>query len=732
MYSLPEPIRHAIESGRAPSPPQVLLRLLQLVDDDCTTMARLATLVEQDPGLCTRVLTAANSPAIRRGKQLRSIEGCLIALGTRLVRSIATCLSVQSLFDERTATRAVDLSAFWTHSLLVAELSRSLATSSGYPRPDEAYLAGLLHDVGELILISALGDPYLQLLAGSASEAELADRETEQLGVHHGQIGTWLADQWQLDSPFADGILFHHLPAEQIVTAAQLPQVIWLAHAAASGDAVPDDLERLAEKLFGDRSGSPLAALRDAAEQRMRVFADAIGIAPLEPTPSCSPAGLPRVLGLRRGAAETGADAAAGQLAAMIGDKALLQPLQEDLCTLESDAALLLSLRESARILFDLNHLAFLLADPLDGRLAGQGIAGQEPIFGQVSLVLEEQRSLAAAAVLSGAIRSSYDQAPAPAKSLMDIQFARALSSSGLLCIPMPGRNRTVGVIVAGLSAGQHSRLTHRLPGLANFGRIAGVTVESWREAQDARKQTEDNAAAHFARQARRTVHEAGNPLTIIKGYLKILDSKLPQGAGVHHELSILTDEIERVASIVRRMSEVPAARDNDQAVDVCDLVRELLLLYREALFDARGIVIETALPARPIHVACDRDSIKQILLNLWKNASEALSRGERFQLSLTDDVLHQGRRFAELKIRDNGPGMSEQAMGALHRAADGQLGAARGGRGLGLSIVGTLAHRLEIAVTCRSKPGYGTTIALLLPAPDRTARRGGSEAKPN
>ena len=130
-----------------------------MVDDDCTTMAELASLVEQDPGLRTRVLTAANSSALRRGNPLRSIESCLLALGTRLVRSIATCLSVQSLFDERTATRVVDLSGFWTHSLLVAELSRSLAAATSYQQPDEAYLAGLLHDVGELILLSALGDP---------------------------------------------------------------------------------------------------------------------------------------------------------------------------------------------------------------------------------------------------------------------------------------------------------------------------------------------------------------------------------------------------------------------------------------------------------------------------------------------------------------------------------------------------------------------------------------------
>ncbi len=285
MYSLPEPVRHAIESGRAPSPPQVLLRLLQMVDDDSTTMAKLARLVEQDPGLCTRVLTAANSPAIRHGTQLRSIENCLIALGTRLVRSIATCLSVQNLFDERAGTRSVDLSAFWTHSLLVAELSRSLAATSGYQRPDEAYLAGLLHDVGELILLSALGEPYLQLLATCPSEAELSARESAQFGVHHGEIGTWLADQWHLDSPFADGILFHHLPAEQIVTAAELPRLVWLAHALISCDEIPDGLAALAEQILANGSSARLTGLRDEAEQRMCIIADAIGIAPPESLP---------------------------------------------------------------------------------------------------------------------------------------------------------------------------------------------------------------------------------------------------------------------------------------------------------------------------------------------------------------------------------------------------------------------------------------------------------------
>jgi HD-like signal output (HDOD) protein len=182
--------------------------------------------------LCTRVLTAANSSAIRRGKPMRSIENCLMALGTRLVRSIATCLSVQSLFDERTATRTeVDLSAFWTHSLLVAELSRSLAAQRLSPSRTKPTWPVCCMTSANSFCSRHSANPTLQLLVACPSEASLSAMESELLGVHHGEIGTWLADQWHLDSSFADGILFHHLPASRSSPRPQLPQVVWLAHA---------------------------------------------------------------------------------------------------------------------------------------------------------------------------------------------------------------------------------------------------------------------------------------------------------------------------------------------------------------------------------------------------------------------------------------------------------------------------------------------------------------------
>ena len=715
MRNLPEPIVLAIESGRVPSPPQILLRLMHLVDDDRSTMAELAALVEHDAGLSARVLTAANSPALRRGKELTSLENCLVALGTRLVRSIATCLAIKSLFDRSANSATPHLSAFWGHSLMVAELSRNLATAIDYPRPEEAYLAGLLHDVGELILLSAIGEPYAELLARSADESSLQSLETQQFGVHHGEVGTWLADKWKLDTLFADGILFHHATPEEIVTASALPQVIWVAHALAADERIPDDLLALQHTMLGVGDRESLLILRDQAEQRTRTIAEALNL------------NLPeRLTGLRvwenaayapKPASE--ADNAEAEIVAMLGGMALLQPLQQDLFALESDAEILLSLRESARILFDLPRTGFLLFNEAGDKLSGRHIGGQPAIFRQVEISLEEQRSLAAAAAVRQEICSTFEDPIIGRNSLIDLQFARAFSTEGLLCIPMVAHRKTIGVIICGLSANQHGRLARRLPWLLNFGKIAAISLEALREAKGYRQQADQEAANRFTRQARRVVHEAANPLGIIKSYLKILDRKLPDETGVRQELEILTDEIDRVASIVSRMSEIPKESTSSGSIDPAELIRELLLLYGDTLFKAKGIQIETELPSIQLRVACERNSLKQMLLNLWKNASEALSTGHQLTISLTDHVIHNGETFIQICMLDDGPGMPESAMRAIRLPAD---AAGSGQRGMGLPIVGELARRQGIEVICLSQKDKGTCVALLFPKNDMAA----------
>ncbi len=709
LHSLSEPIREAIEAARTPSAPQIILRLLRLVDDDQASMSDVARLIEQDPGLCARMLAAANASSMQRGRPIRNMESCLRALGHRQIRVIATCLAVQHLIDEHMNPRIVDLSVFWAHSMLVAELARAVAVAVAYPQPEEAYLAGLLHDIGQLLLVEALGEPYLQLLAGCTDEAALPEQELRDFGTHHGEVGTCLADSWQIDSPFADGILYHHLPAWEIAGATVLPQVVWLAHALTGSEEIPDTLVSVATQMFPEIDRQRLLMMRSDAEKRIWQAANALGINPADGTVAGGAAGLPRLRKIRQ---RSEMDPQA-QLVMLVGHKALLQTLQQDLLAIEGNAELLLALRETARLLFDLPRIAFLLGDPANGQLSGQDIHGQAPIFSQLHHFADPQSSLLILAAASQQICSSFDPQTA-VRSMKDLQFARAFASAGLLCIPMLSGTRCVGVIVAGVSAGRYARLARRLPVLANFGRIAGTCLEERRLAQSIREQSEAAAALRFTRQARRIIHEAGNPLTIIKGYLRLLDGKLPPEAEVRHELAVLGEEIERVSSIIQRMSDAPQQEIEDASMDIGDQLREILLLYRESLFDGRGIQIETLFPSEPIRVCCDGDSIKQILLNLWKNASEALGHGQTLTLSLTDNIFHQGRHFAELRLADNGPGISTTALKALHQLPGGERG--DGPRGIGLSIVGSLTQRLGIPVTCRSQAGEGTIISLLLP----------------
>lgn len=708
---LPQTVTAAIEGANVPPLPQVLLRLIQQLDDESATIESLAAIVSQDPALSARILTAANSAAYYRSTRAGDIKSCVSLLGTRMVRSMATCLAVKRLFDAERGTVAADLTDFWRHSLLVAETSRAVAAATGYPKPDEAYLAGLLHDVGQLLLMSALGEQYAWLLSQTGNEDKLLELERSSLATDHGEVGTWMADQWKLDSELADAILFHHAGAAEIATASRLPRLVWFADALARGGEGLAPFAELATTLFGPDAGFDADRILARALDHVQVIATAMGVAARPETDEAAPQRtLPNVTILAATGVPHEADRA---LAERIGDMAVMHPLQQDLFELASETELLNALRESARILFELPRMGFLLIDRDSDALAGTSISGQPALFGQTRIQRGTNAGLATRAIAEHEVCSSFDDHPPHRESLLDHQLARAFGSEGILAVPMAGKRRIVGVMLFALGRAGHTRLKRRAPWLLNFGRIGGMSIEAWQDAIACRQQAEDDAAAAFRRQARRVVHEAGNPLGIIKSYLRILDQKLPENSEVRHELDVLRDEIDRVAGIVRRMNEAPPPASVQTSVAVNALVRELLALYAAPLFGDKGIAVTQHLGEDTDHAACDADSLKQILVNLWKNAAEATPRGGRFDISVLDDVVQNGRRHIEIRMEDSGAGMPEEAIRNLsfpdqaHSDAD---------RGHGLSVVGSIAARIGCRISCRSKAGVGTTLSLLLP----------------
>ena len=231
-------------------------------------------------------------------------------------------------------------------------------------------------------------------------------------------------------------------------------------------------------------------------------------------------------------------------------------------------------------------------------------------------------------------------------------------------------------------------------------------------EAKNHRQQVEAELSHQFNRHARQIVHEAGNPLGIIKSYLKILERKLPED-GVRQELVVLTEEIDRVANIVGHMTQALQDGSKTQGVDLVSVLNDFLLLYADTLFKDKGIRIEAALPQAELPILVNRDNLKQIVLNLWKNASEALVAGKCVKISVSDNIIHDGSSYVQLRVDDNGPGMPEETIQSIYRP---KALSDTAQRGLGLSVVGKLAKQEGILITCRSQMGAGTSIALLIP----------------
>jgi len=404
---------------------------------------------------------------------------------------------------------------------------------------------------------------------------------------------------------------------------------------------------------------------------------------------------------------------------------AAMQPLQQNFAGGDDDEGLLVAVRESARILFGVQRLALLLVQPEDGMLSGRGVVGQPAALERLEIALKAGGSLCADAALSRQPRSTFDSEATASPS--DVQIARALSgvsaggsaSDGLLYIPMSGPEALVGVMVCGVSTVQHARLRKRQAWLQSFATLVAAALDASHDARERQRRSEAEAAARFRLHGQKLAHEAANPLGIIRNYLTIVDLKLPDSKALGQDIAVLREEIERVSTIIRQLGEEAApAPAPGGALELNALIEGMRALYGESLFGARGVSLELQPAPGPALADASRDSVKQILFNLWKNAAEAVPEGGLVTTSVNTGVNQNGLAYVELVVSDNGPGLPADVLQSLYQP----LGASRhpGRSGLGLSIVRSLVDTLQGHIRCRSRTGHGTSFAVLLPASER------------
>ena len=197
-------------SATLPTLPAVAVKVLELCRRENLDLSEIARLVGNDPALSAKLLKTVNSPAFALRQEIRTLSHAVTLLGVNSVRTII--LSFSLLNDVRRSQR-VALSTYWRRSLLAGVAARELAIEIGYPAREEAFLAGLLQDIGVLAL-RQLGDAvYNDLLESAGYDHERTTAgERATFECDHSEVGAWLVARWRLPDRFRTAVAYSHKP----------------------------------------------------------------------------------------------------------------------------------------------------------------------------------------------------------------------------------------------------------------------------------------------------------------------------------------------------------------------------------------------------------------------------------------------------------------------------------------------------------------------------------------
>lgn len=696
MSAQNEKLLAELQISKLPTLPQILTEMIDACQGSKASFQDISVIINRDAAIAARVVSMANSSFYNRGTEINSLERALFVLGTDTIKTIVITAAIQQFFSGLSQTHTNNLKKFWRHSLATALTAKSLAILTSYNNPDEAYLTGLLHNVGELVLESNFPKAY-EVLASQPDDRSLSEREKEQIGVSHQEVGAYLASQWGLGSFAVDAIEFHHEQLSSIRDAHHLAKLIYLASTLSENQALDSQSAFDAAQALFELNASLVSEIVSKISSEVDEISQTLGI---------------------HAKSDENDQRQQVQLARKVRDIGLLQSTANELNRANSKQDLGRAFKNALELLFGYSNSVVCWYDDNKDEVRIASDENSDNPTSAIKFKLNNSSSIIARSAQRKQIMSSLDTTSEleDKLSVADQQILKRLKTKGIVCIPIFSSDKLFCILVAGHNHTIEQESNQRLH-LDYFSTEIVNTCEDTLANIDADK--DSISADELSQRAHEIAHEANNPLNIIGNYLATLGAKLNNNSDVQEELSILKEEVERAGSILLRLRDLQQSHDSVYgSTDINLEISRLTKLYKSSLFLTNQIECSVNLDETLGSNAVNRNSLRQILTNLIKNAVEAQPKGGKIVIETIASVNVNGNDFVEIKIKDSGPGIEQHILRSLFQPTTSTKGDRHSG--LGLSITKNLVTEAKGSISCRSS-NKGSEFQVLLPVKQAT-----------
>lgn len=706
----------SLENTELPSIPEVLLKLVRTHDKEKGDVFQISNIIEKDPALSLKMIHLAQSQALCRPATSPSVLKAVQILGTQTVWRIVYQKATREVLAPFLHGPADILMNFWLHCLRTAYLAEVIAKESGYFDSQSAYLAGLMHDAGKLILLANCPNDYRTIMAESSDSRVCMASEKELTGMTHSQIGAKLVRQQVSGGFIADAIYYHHYPLKKIATAFPLVKIVYAANRLAKKQAV--SAAELPEIIDLDWKSS-----EDRIEE-IRMQADSKVRRALALIVADSRAGISKTNAQSRG------DGVHAVLLNELADPVAAAGLLQGFLNTPNVGDVLRIFKENLLILLGIEKVIFFLYDAQNNILRGQTVGGSGAAADSGSLILPADlpNSLLVRALHQNEMISSFSTSTPSEAAVCDEQIRMFLGKQGWFCIPLSCHEGPEGIAVLGINQAETGAVLKHKKLIERMAEHTASVLHTHRFRQEKFDNDLSENLKSLYIQVRKVVHEVNNPLNIVKNYLQILESKLAETNVAGDEFEIIRNEMNRIGDTLRTLtSKARERRPHEALVDLNSLILNITKLINASLLQDSITTIHLDLDDTLPPTALDPHLFTQAVQNLIKNAVEAMPNGGNIYVQTYvqtrsggqtspppgHSVESAGALQAVVVIQDDGPGLPDEVKVRLFEPF---VTTKHGHDGLGLSIIKNMVQKMQGSVTCESKTGEGTRFTIQLP----------------